>query len=87
MFELLARKGAFYVLEKIEELGGTARFKDLYRDFPGTPTLLSKRVKELRKLGLVEKTLVNGEYIGYKLTEKGRKALKLLRELENLLNP
>ena len=52
----------------------------------GHYTTVSRRLKELEKIGIVDRN-VKAEYpakVSYKLTEKGKKLLKLVEEIERL---
>jgi len=69
---------ALKLLAKIEELG-TSKFSDLRTEIRN-PKTLSKKLKELVSAGLVSRSKE-----GYKLTEKGKKALKLMLKLRDLI--
>ena len=86
----LYKKGALYLLEKLEKLE-TARFTDLYdHEVYRTPSLLTLRLRELEELKLVERSLVaepgKRGFIVYRLTKKGRKVLDMVRSLEEFLS-
>ncbi|SDY95066.1 winged helix-turn-helix transcriptional regulator [Citreimonas salinaria] len=58
-----------------ELVAGSTRFNDLRRGVPRmSPTLLSKRLRELEAAGIVRREPIQGEsaYPGYELTEAGR---------------
>ncbi|MHC1627835.1 MAG: winged helix-turn-helix transcriptional regulator [Candidatus Nezhaarchaeales archaeon] len=80
--------GRAFAIEIMEELSKRAlRFVDLKNCCPNDRTR-SLRLKELKKLGLIDVVVkdVGGRYsIHYQLTEKGRRALKLINELRELL--
>jgi DNA-binding HxlR family transcriptional regulator len=56
-----------------EMLGGSTRFNDIRRGVPRmSPTLLSKRLKELEQAGVIEHATGPGGGVEYKLTEAGK---------------
>jgi len=56
-----------------EFCAGTTRFNDLRKGVPRmSPTLLSKRLKELENAGVIERTAGNGGGVEYRLTTAGR---------------
>ena len=82
--ELLARAFAIEILNALNE--EPLRFVDL-KDYCPNERTRALRLKELKKIGFIMATAMeieNHSYIHYQITEKGRKALQLLNELEKL---
>ena len=82
--KLLARAFAIEILQALNEV--PLRFVDL-KDYCPNDRTRALRLKELRKIGFIittVKEIENHSYIHYQITEKGRKALQLLNELEKL---
>ena len=82
--KLLARAFAIEILNALNET--PLRFVDL-KDYCPNDRTRALRLKELRKIGFVIATIKeieNHSYVHYQITEKGRKALQLLNELESL---
>jgi DNA-binding HxlR family transcriptional regulator len=78
-------------MEILAELSGSAekRFGELSKLVVfKTAATLAHRLRELENSGLIAKSVHNeiGKpvHIFYSITERGRRALELLRELENL---
>ena len=71
--EVLCTRWTIVLLREL--LAGSTRFNDLRRGVPKmSPTLLSRRLKELESAGIVEKTPVPGDTNAsdYRLTDSGR---------------
>jgi len=82
--KLLARAFAIEILNALNET--PLRFVDL-KDYCPNDRTRALRLKELRKIGFIIATIKeieNHSYVHYQITEKGRKALQLLNELESL---
>ncbi|RLI21958.1 hypothetical protein DRO54_02395 [Candidatus Bathyarchaeota archaeon] len=82
--KLLARAFAIEILHALNE--APLRFVDL-KDYCPNERTRALRLKELRKIGFIMATVIeieNHSYIHYQITEKGRKVLQLLNELEKL---
>jgi len=82
--KLLARAFAIEILNALNET--SLRFVDL-KDYCPNDRTRALRLKELRKIGFIIATIKeieNHSYVHYQITEKGRKALQLLNELESL---
>ena len=82
--KLLARAFAIEILNALNET--SLRFVDL-KDYCPNDRTRALRLKELRKIGFIIATIKeieNHSYVHYQITEKGRKALQLLNELEGL---
>lgn len=61
---------------------GSVRFNDLRRGVPlMSPSLLSRRLKELEQEGIVSSTRAAGRFSEYRLTEAGRELWPLLEQL------
>ena len=81
---MLARAFAIEILNALNET--PLRFVDL-KDYCPNDRTGALRLKELRKIGFIIATIKeieNHSYVHYQITEKGRKALQLLNELERL---
>jgi len=77
---LLGRKWALLVLRDIGFLKET-RFRAILRNNPGmTPRILSMRLRDLQREGLIERVTAGKgrSEISYRLTTKGRDALPVL---------
>jgi len=82
--KLLAKAFAIDILDALNE--EPLRFVDLRQHCPNERTR-TLRLKELRKMGLIivtVKEIENHSFIHYQITEKGRKALGLIKQLEEL---
>lgn len=75
--EILCSRWTIVVLR--EMLCGSTRFNDLRRGLPRmSPTLLSKRLKELELSGVVQTTPIAGGGFEYRLTEAGEELRPLV---------
>jgi DNA-binding HxlR family transcriptional regulator len=85
---VLYKVGAREILEELSKTEAE-RFGDLARlSALRTTATLAHRLRELERIGFVIKSVHNEPgkpvHIFYSISEKGRRALELLRELENL---
>jgi len=82
--KLLAKS---FAVDILQALGSESlRFVDLKEHCPNDRTR-SLRLKELKKHGfiiVILKEIENHSFIHYEITNKGRKALELIEELEKL---
>ena len=77
LFDLLGRRWAMGIVWQLAD--GCLRFKDLKeRCTTISPTILSRRIKDLIEAGLIERTLD-----GYVLTDLGIKLFKLLEPFQD----
>lgn len=94
MASMLLYEGSLELLEALDERK-ECRFGD-FQELINTRTAkkfssntLSARIKELRKLGLVEYTMIalpkDRQLLGYRLTARGKQALAASRRYENEL--
>ena len=84
VIKLLAKAFAIEVLQALSE--GSLRFVDLKEICPNDRTR-ALRLKELRKIGFivtVVKEIENHSFIHYQITDRGRKALEIIEQLEKL---
>ena len=73
IFDLLGRTWAMGVLWQLQN--GPYTFRELQEKCESiSPTILNNRIKDLKKSGIVERTLT-----GYQLTKRGNKLIELLR--------
>jgi DNA-binding HxlR family transcriptional regulator len=85
--EILGKKGCIKVLEALKD-GKKRRYKDLFILTSLPSATLSTLLKDLVILGLVKKDVENRPgriLIEYQITQKGKEVIKLLEELEKLL--
>ena len=61
-------------------------FNELQRDLSMSPSTLSRRLKDLRKRGVLESVIVDEGRISskYKLTEKGKQVLEKAKEINSI---
>ncbi len=81
---LLAKTSTIEILSALNE--APLRFVDLEKYCPNESTR-STRLKELRKRGFITviiKEIGSQSFIHYQITEKGKKALELVEQLEKL---
>lgn len=78
--EIVCTRWTALVLREL--LSGSTRFNDLRRGLPSmSPTLLSKRLKELEKAGVVEAVRAPNRGVEYKLTEAGEELRPVVMSL------
>jgi DNA-binding HxlR family transcriptional regulator len=90
VFEVVARKYSKEVLTSLQ--GGERGFREMMRILASKkpPTIstrtLSERLKEMEKVGLVRRKIVEGRppKSVYSISEKGKKVLSLIGEMEEL---
>lgn len=77
IFDLLGRRWAMGVIWNLSR--GTATFRELQSSCETiSPSVLNKRLKELREAGLIERSLE-----GYQLTPRGTELFALLKPFGN----
>ena len=83
--DTLAKKGNREILYALAK-GKALNFTEL-KDLVGSPTTASQRLQELTGWGLVGREVQPDRFrsVRYSLTQKGERAVKLMRELEKLL--
>ena len=82
--KLLARAFAIEILNALNEK--PLRFVDL-KDYCPNDRTRAIRLKELKKLGFIVtviEEIENHSFICYQITDKGRKALQLIEQIEKL---
>jgi len=75
-----------YLTCLLKALSAPKRYSDLISVCPNESTR-TKKLRALEKSDLIKSVARKGDgrtFVYYKLTQKGKKVLKLLRELENL---
>ncbi|MEM3060723.1 MAG: helix-turn-helix domain-containing protein [Candidatus Anstonellales archaeon] len=80
----LSKKWALLILRELHQ-SGTKRFNDLIKEMENiSPRTLSKRLKELEKLGLVSRKKFNEipPRVDYSLTKKGKELVKCFKHLD-----
>jgi DNA-binding HxlR family transcriptional regulator len=55
-----------------------AKFNDISRTLKISPKVLSQRLGELEKMGIVKKISIESSEMGYELTKKGRELQKVI---------
>ena len=55
-----------------------AKFNDISRSLKISPKILSQRLNELEKLGIIKKIDAENDKIGYELTKKGKELQKII---------
>lgn len=80
----LALRGTKKVLLSMEKYG-KIRYSDLV-EAVGYSTTTTRALKSMERQGIVKREVLNEPYrpVAYSLTDKGKKLLTLLKELENL---
>lgn len=83
--ELLAKKGAIRLLRSLSKKK-ELKFTEV-QEFVGSPTTASQRLKELEGMGVVRREVQADRYrsVQYSLTDKGKRIVKLVDELEQIL--
>lgn len=79
--KLVGKKFDLLIIDSIAANKGRARFNHILRDVPSSnPRILSMRLKDLEKNGLVTKALVLGTPVKteYALTEKAESMLEII---------
>ncbi|AJQ28394.1 winged helix-turn-helix transcriptional regulator [Pelosinus fermentans] len=75
LFDLLGRSWAMGIIWNLQK--GSSTFRELQARCESiSPTILNKRIKELREVDIIERT-----NDGYQLTQRGKELLELLRPL------
>jgi DNA-binding HxlR family transcriptional regulator len=91
VFEVVSRKWAREVLVLLRE--GDRRFREMYNILSKRPgrfristRSLSTRLREMEEAGLVRRMVVEGwpPCTTYSITDRGRRALSLIEELDGL---
>jgi DNA-binding HxlR family transcriptional regulator len=83
--EIAGKKYDLLIIDAFLKNRGKRRFNQLLEDIPKTnPRIVSMRLKEFEKTGLITKNLVFGTPVKteYHLTEKGEKLEKAIDELK-----
>lgn len=79
--ELLGRRWSAAVIRAAME--GPARFTEIRGSVDGlSARLLSERLRELEAAGLMERRVLGGGAVEYRLTEKGQALTRVVREIE-----
>lgn len=80
----LALRGTRKILLSMEKYG-KMNYSDLVEEV-GYSTTTTRALKSMEKQGIVNREVLNEPYrpVAYSLTDKGKKLLTLLKELENL---
>lgn len=81
--DVVGRKWSIEILFLLDE--GNHTFSELLKHFQVSSRILTNRLDELRRAGIILRTLQEDRTTIYSLSDKGRKVVKLLRELEVLL--
>lgn len=79
--ELLGRRWSAAVIRATME--GPARFTEIRGSVDGlSARLLAERLRELEAAGLMERRVLGGGAVEYRLTEKGQALTRVVREIE-----
>jgi DNA-binding HxlR family transcriptional regulator len=79
--ELLGRRWSAAVIRAAME--GPARFTEIRGSVDGlSARLLAERLRELEAAGLMERRVLGGGAVEYRLTEKGQALTRVVREIE-----
>lgn len=80
--ELLGKRWTILIIHQLLE--GTKRFNEIESALPISGRLLSERLKELEKEGIVERKVhaESAVRIEYTLTEKGQSLMNTIQEIE-----
>lgn len=81
ILKILSQKGVLEILENLDRKK-SLKYKEL-EEFVGNPSTTSRRLNTLEKKGLVERHVSSEKYrpVYYRLTDKGRKLLFLVKEM------
>jgi DNA-binding HxlR family transcriptional regulator len=84
IFGLPGLRGTRKILEELGERG-SVRYSDLVKAV-GFSTTTTRALKGMEKLGVVRKRVMEEPYrpVEYSLTDKGRRVLGIVKELERL---
>ncbi|MEM0127780.1 MAG: helix-turn-helix domain-containing protein [Thermoplasmatales archaeon] len=84
LLNLIGKKYTMMVLGVIGNKGNRKNFNEILRDIPySSSTIISKRLKELRDLGLIERN-IGDEGVTYSLTSFGKSVRESLLPLLRL---
>jgi len=81
--KVICRKWTKPVLELLAER--TCSFTELKTALGISSRVLSSLLKELQEAGLLHRELKENRRTFYKLTERGKRVIKLLKEIENVI--
>jgi DNA-binding HxlR family transcriptional regulator len=84
IIQLLALKGTQKILLSIEK-AGRMKYSEIVK-VVGFSTTATRSLKSMEKLGIARREVLDEPYrpVAYSLTEKGKKLLSLLKDLEAL---
>ena len=84
IIRLLALRGTKKILLSMEKVW-RMKYSEIVK-VVSYSTTTTRSLKSMEKLGIVRRELLNEPYrpVAYSLTEKGRKLISILKELENL---
>jgi DNA-binding HxlR family transcriptional regulator len=84
IISLLALKGTRKILLSMEKTG-RMHYSEIVK-VVGFATTTTRSLKSMEKLGIVKREVLNEPYrpVAYYLTEKGKRLVNLVRELEGL---
>ncbi|RUM33649.1 MAG: hypothetical protein DSY33_04015 [Archaeoglobus sp.] len=80
---IICRKYFMEILLLLDE--SPMSFNELARVLKAYPDTLTRRLKEMKNAGLITDSRREGK-LRYELTEKGRKAAKLVKDLRRILD-
>jgi DNA-binding HxlR family transcriptional regulator len=84
IISLLALKGTKKIMLSMEK-AGKMKYSEIVK-VVGYSTTTTRSLKSMERLGIVKREVLNEPYrpVAYSLTEKGKKLISLLKEIENL---
>lgn len=86
ILELIGKKYTMMIIGVIGNSGNKKNFNEILKDIPfSSSTIISKRLRDLRLGGLIEKITESGR-ISYRLTDLGSKIREALRPLLLLMD-
>ncbi|MFG1414580.1 MAG: helix-turn-helix domain-containing protein [Thermoplasmataceae archaeon] len=86
ILELIGKKYTIMIIGVIGNSGNRKNFNEILNDIPfSSSTIISRRLKELQEIGLVERISESGR-ISYKLTDLGSKLREALHPLLILMD-
>jgi DNA-binding HxlR family transcriptional regulator len=84
--DFISKKWTLLILLELYKTQGIKRYSELKHSLPDiTPKILSSRLRELEKQGLVTKTMITDGFpirCEYTLTESGKDFIRIIKEIK-----